>query len=293
MMKKKIPLTISAFLLGSMAAHAEHGTAQTRDLWYLPAAGKFQSSTTLGYNSTTLDLDYSGGPNLTDNTLELSEEFNYSILDELQVGIDVGYSTGKRESLTGATTKSSKTASGITDPSLVVLYRILKQDEQPVFLDVSLAISPSLGKVKIDNRYRGSNDVSLSAKVGQSFGAFEYAAGPVFTWHSDTKTSGGTDTKSHYDYGVFVAAQYDFTEMVALNAALVAAFPGTVKAKAGGTTVSKTDYSLGLVVGPSFQLTDSMNTGLNLGYTRASGDYLGADATSSGFAAAANFDIVF
>lgn len=269
-MKTKIfLLTVISPLLCAQISFAE--TTKTRDLWFLPQQGQFQSTTELGYQNTETEIVFAGTPKINESEFVIAESLNYAITNEFHIAAGVAYSSQDNESLTSTTTKSSKSTSGIKDPAIGALYRILKQDASGLFLDASIFVSPSLGKAKASNVLRGSTLVSAGISLGQNNGNFEYAIVPNLKYYTDEKYEADS-IKARFDFGLGVATQYDFNDTVSINAGLDLNLPGKQKEKTSGDE-QKFDYALGLNVGPSFQILENLSAKVDLSYAYTTGDY--------------------
>ncbi len=264
--------------------------ATTRDLWYLPAQGQFKSETELGYGNTEAEIDVPGTSKVKNSKFVGAETLSYAITNEFQIGAQVAFASEKTKNGAGV----SDSASGITDPVIGALYRILKQEDSALYLDAFLAVGPSLGKSKSSNVLRGSTEIEAKVSIGQNNGVFEYAVVPTISYFTDQKVESDT-IKSRVDFGLGVETQYDFNEVVSLNGSLGLTLPGKLKEKTSGEEI-KYDYIVDLEVGPSFQILENLSAGVAVNYAYGTGEYtLGgtADYTERSLAITGGLDFVF
>lgn len=200
MIKKIGKVAFSAFLLGSLAS-AEPGLA-SRDLWFLPLGGEFQSTSEAEYMSQSLHVE---GDTTNYESFTLGQGLSYSLSDEWVLGAKLQYKT-QRES--GNTSRSS--TGGFVDPVFSALYRVVDQSYGPVFFDASFNLSPSFGKSRDNNVLRGSTKIDFKFDLGQDLYDWSYKFTASTSWFSG-EHYGANDSsiQSRFDLGLNGALQYN------------------------------------------------------------------------------------
>lgn len=280
------------FILFITPLFAFSNTQQSRDLWFLPGAQNFFATADLEYRATVTDFDAPGAPKPSDRSFNGGPSLIYGITDDFYVGAGFEFESKKDESLTSATTKESNTASGLNDPVFLAGYRLVKQSANDFYLDALLGFSPSIGKKKNKNVLRGSHVFGVGLKIGQEKEAVEYAFGVKLDYSTDQKFSDGNYYKSKFDFSFDADFQYDFNDLVALNAEFELGFLGDLKPNVSTVDTYKFDYVYTLSVGPSFQITENFVAGVGLEYGKVAGEW-GVDFDSTTYALGANASYVF
>lgn len=285
-----------AFLLVtflSLNAFAQENST-TRDIWFLPKQGDFLVTVEAGYTATVINIESPGTPKLHSRSTKGGPTLAYAITDDFILGAGFTLESKKEDSLLTNTTKESNTASGINDPAILGLYRILKQDTSGAFFDITLGASPSLGKSKNKNVLRGSHKFAGGLRAGQQREAVEYALGLNLAYSTEEKYDGGNTLKPRFDLSLAAEFQYDFSSFVSANAEFALELPGDLKVKSGAGSDQELSHGIKLAVGPAFQISENLSAGALLSYSKLEGEITsGPDLDSTSYALEANLNFVF
>ena len=249
MFKNINKLFLSVFVLGTLAS-AEPGLV-SRDLFFLPLSGEFQSKSQFNYETRKDTIEGVGAYDISSASLTLGEGLSYAFYDDLVVGAQLGFKTLKQD----LTKTTSTSTSGLLDPNFSILYRVYDQSYSPVFFDVSLALSPYFGKNRSNNVLRGSTEVGFELAIGQELYAWAYKLSLYSTWFSREITGGSASDsiiQSRFDLGGKAALQYDFDPQWAANFELGLRLPGK---RQDDKSIAYTDpnYEFSFATGPVYQ----------------------------------------
>jgi hypothetical protein len=270
MVKNIKKLLFTTFVLGTLAS-AEPGLA-SRDLWFLPLGGEFQSTTEGNYMN---QREHLAGDSTHTQSFLLSQGLSYSLDDDWVVGALVGYKT-KRES----TDNSRTSTSGLTDPTFSILYRVTDQNYWPVFFDASFDVSPSFGRSQDNNVLRGSTKVDFNLALGQDSYDWSYKFKGTTSFFSSQfygtgDSSGSIETR--FDFGLNGALQYNFDPEWAAFVELGMLFPG-LKNYNNTDYYEDAEYEFSAYVGPKYQFHRDLSAALKV-YTKYEKGIIHIDST--------------
>ena len=252
-------LLFSTFLLGAVAS-AEPGLA-SRDLWFLPLGGEFQSTTEGGYMNQRMYIE---GDSTDYQDFSLSQGLTYSLYDDWVLGAQVGYRTQRQSNDT-----SRESTSGVTDPSLSILYRVTDQNYWPVFFDASVNVSPSFGHAQDNNVLRGSTKADFILALGQELYDWSYKFTAVTSWFSSEhygSNASSSSIQSRVDFGLNGALQFDFDPQWSVFTEVGMKFLGREDYN-DSSYYEDGDYEFSAFLGPKYQFHRDLSTALKL-YTK-------------------------
>jgi hypothetical protein len=254
MIKKIGKVAFSSFLLGSLAS-AEPGLA-SRDLWFLPLGGEFQSTSEAEYRNEREEVEDVS----TDyQSFTLGQGLTYSLSDDWVLGVKAQYKTQRESS---GTSRSS--TSGLMDPVFSVLYRVADQSYVPVFFDASFNLSPSFGKSRDNNVLRGSTKFDVKFDLGQDLYDWSYKFTAYTSWFSGEHYGANDSTiQSRFDLGLNGALQYNFDPEWAAFFELGILLPGKEQYN-NDPYFEDADFLFTALVGPKYQFHRDLSAALQL-----------------------------
>lgn len=271
MIKKINNLCLSVFLC-TLVASADPGLA-SRDLWFLPLGGEFQSTTQAEYLNQKENIPNSNSIN--SQVFTLSQGLKYSLYDDWTLGVLVDYQTLR------STVASVKTStSGLTDPKLSVLYRITDQIYWPVFFDAALVLSPTFGRSQVNNVLRGSTKADFSLALGQELYDWSYKFTGFADWFSTEDHGNGTaaySIKSRVDFGLNGALQFDFDPEWAAFLELGLKLPGK-RQNVDSLAYKDPTFEFSAQLGPSYQVHRDLSFAFRLFLKHEKGVFRGKAA---------------
>jgi len=282
--------------LATLLSHSTFAqdTSVTRDIWFFPKKGEFLTSVDAEYKARVTNIDFPGTPKLQDRSTKGGPTLAYAITDDFVLGAGFTLESKKEESILTATTKESNTASGLNDPAILGVYRVLRQDASGAFFDILLVASPSLGKAKTKNVLRGSHRFAGGLRAGQQREAVEYALGLAVAYSTEEKYEGGNSFKPRFDLILDAEFQYDFSSFVSANAEFALELPGDLKVKSGAGSDQELSHEIKLAAGPEFQISENLSAGAMLSYSKLEGELTnGPDFDTTSYALEANLSFVF
>lgn len=177
------------FFLLSSVVHASEWAMKSdqsiNDLMLIAQKGNYLSETSYfsqSYNDQALILN--NGKNLftrKHDHSEIEQALSYGILDNLNVGIKIGYQLSDKIILAygpGSTSNGTTETyedNGLKSPTITSKYRLLNQGSQFANLDMGLNLSPKLGTKKdaVDgksgNAVNDNTNFTLFAEVGKTY----------------------------------------------------------------------------------------------------------------------------
>jgi len=224
----------SGLLLAPGAARAQTTTdfRIVSDPLFLPLKGQLY-----GMTSDALSMPHgdnfkagvqTGSFNASDNHLD--QTLALGLANRLTVRAAFGYSNNERDSTAAATGDvTTGNASGWTDPTVSLTYRVLDEPRAPLIFDLTAVYSPDVLTAKTAGGgsdgtvARGGQTTGVSVAVGRVLKRFTVAATAEATYVGQQTTellSNGTSTESdaHWSYDAGFATQTRFTDRISIDA---------------------------------------------------------------------------
>lgn len=245
-------------VISSMSALAweADNTKALSDVSYIPAQGTFFGRTTMEWNSitgeiglTSSEVDYSAG------FTTFGQEIGYGISDRLQVL--VGYENQLKGRI-AVEANGNRDIEGPANPDLGFIYRVLKQEDDSINLDIGVSYSPDLfdsesnsTKNESDNASGGSS-ITLGGRGAKKFTNVDMTAEVRLRLNGSTETK-DTVTKekekedSTSDFLISYTAQLPIENGFFVKGKLTSIMSSESKSKdSSGTTKTETSSSTAL-----------------------------------------------
>ncbi|MDO9181314.1 MAG: hypothetical protein Q7U04_02845 [Bacteriovorax sp.] len=263
------------------------------DLMPLTTKGKFSSETL--YNSTNADdkvltLNAVNYFTYKHSNSNLNENFNFGVLDSLEVGLSVGYQFSDEVKLTYGPASGSNglvetyKESGLTSPAINARYRLFSQSTSFANSDFIFSFSPKIGTSKDATANKKGNALCESSLlvVGLEFGKkytdMAWRMGAKGSFYGTGKSEDADDSTSttakdsYIDMLIDGSWQWTFSSKYILNATLGFGSVGDIVSTTSShtkTNEQKRDYTL---FGVDFKYLLSKETYLGLGISSKSFD---------------------
>lgn len=224
-------------------------SSELQNLMYLPKTGTLWGQSTLTRFSDSYDTQTRTNKvkqsEVDESYWALRQGFYFGVLDELEVGAELGLLFGGSVETKSLSTNSTteKKYSGFEDLNFTARYRLLNQRDMGMNVDVVGSLSPSLSDDKEattttdGNAQRGGHRIVVGGKVGSSVDNFSWVAhlnliwtGEITEQNAQTEVEQGTyDSNISFDLGIKGQLEMD---------------PLTFGAKLGFMSYGSTDYTL-------------------------------------------------
>ena len=221
-----IPLTANAIDLTPDASRV------ISDPLFLPLKGQVYGNTNSQYTDTTSDVYSSNGNKTLSRTIKsstINQEVGYGITDDFSVRVSDAYSpSDKTENSLVSGTTTSRSRSGLNDPTFGATWRVLDQRQFPITWDIIASYSPDWVESKAatatqeGTEARGGQLAEAQTGFGYKTKDFTIAGGVGAIYHGkrdvyDPSNSGIFRTDAWWGYAAQINTQTRFTDRISLN----------------------------------------------------------------------------
>lgn len=257
-MKYILGIGLLLFALDTFAWETDNSKSLS-DLLYIPNVGRFFGQTGLEWVSLSGEIGVTGGDvDITSSQTTFAQELGYGLTDRLQLVLQY------QNQLKGRTARENNgnfDNEGPANPLAKVQYRLLKQEEDSITLDLNLAYSPDLFdsesnsvKNETDNASGGSSLI-LGGRAGKKFTNLEMKGELSIRFNGksesrDTVSKDKTKTEANAETRLAYYVQFPLENKFWARALLERVITGEVKSKDSSGDTSKADsYSSGQLAG--------------------------------------------
>jgi hypothetical protein len=227
-----------AAALGALPAHAfaldftPDASRILSDPLYLPLQGQFTGVTDYDFSVSTGHIDDALGAKLSSfdiRTNRILQSFAYGVTDDFTLGISDSYDPLRERLVTTASGTTQRDSSGLEDPTVSAIWRMLDQGTNPVSLDLLASYSPDLvdaqtASLTSDGSVaRGGQQLSFGAGLGHETKDFTIRAGLDANWFGRRKVeddAGATVSSlgSFWNYSADLSTQTRLTDRISFDA---------------------------------------------------------------------------
>lgn len=167
------------------------------DLLYIPNAGRLYGDTRMEWQTSAGSIETgSGEVDFTEGTNTFSQQLGYGITERSQLFFKY---SNQLKGRTAIEANGNSDEEGPANPELGALFRVLKQEEDSITLDVLLAYSPDL----LDSESNSTKDesdaasggsaITLGGRAGKKFTNLEMMGELLLTVNGDSESKDTVD----------------------------------------------------------------------------------------------------
>ena len=281
-MRKLLTLTCALMLVSSMAfakrIPASASSKTPADLVPFPDAGKGWVTLDIGSNGNVFKPAAQGQEKVKTRNTSVTPSVIYAFNSNIAATFDIGFVTGKAPSVEG---DAKNKVTGITNPTIGVVYRVLDSAKNGNDLNIGLSVSPTFGKkvlkkksnanaVQKSNAISGQNVIAFDVAWSKNISDFVIGAEFGFTYKGQQKVKDKDQDpvevdkyKATRDINLGINAQYKGVNKLVLTTGIDYTKYGKLKEKGAVGVAYKSFGQFALGLGANYNVCKNTYLGVN------------------------------